>query len=186
MVLFWQEVTVEHSWILSTVWFIYINPIDNFLMTTSVRWLSFYHIFLRFSFSFVNISLSLSLFSQIQAVSDGGKSEHFMCTLTILYMSHFYNLNMSVHDRRKYLISLSFLSVLINGRVCLWMCNRVEHVCTRLWRQQLQPSRHSRWRAWPCQQCAELGRLIWEAAGGPLWGPLLYGELHPTHTSVTL
>lgn len=69
---------------------------------------------------------------------------------------------------------------MINGCVCVWMFCRVEHVCTWLWRQQLQPSRHSGRRDRPSQQCAVLGRLIWEAVGGPLWSPTIHGQTHST------
>lgn len=98
-------------------------------------------------------------------MSDGGKHEK----PTFLRTQHVCAWNDLIQSRSV------MLSVLINGCVCAWMCFRVEHVCAGLWRQQLQSSRDSRRRG---QQCAELGRLIWEAVGGPLWSPTLYGETH--------
>lgn len=71
----------------------------------------------------------------------------------------------------------------MNGCVCVWLRCRVEHVCTGLRRQQLQPSRDTGRRGRPRQQCAELGYLIWEAVGGPLWSPPIYGETQHTWTT---
>ena len=112
--------------------------------------------------------LCFCLYSQSQAVSDGGKHEN----PTFLRTQHVCAGNNLIQSRSV------MLSALINGCVCAWMCFRVEHVCAGLWRQQLQSSRDSRRRGQPCQQCAELGRLIWEAVGGSPWSPTLYGETH--------
>lgn len=134
-----------------------------------------------FFFFFFWCSLSyLSLYSQSQAVSDGGKHEQPTCTLTVPYISHFYKLKHVCARQKQISDSVSFLVMIFCADKWVCVC-RVEHVCAGLWREQLQPSRDSSRRGRRCQQRDELGRLIWETVGGPLWSQPLHGETRSTH-----
>lgn len=71
-------------------------------------------------FPSLSLSPSLPLYSQSQAVSDGGKCEQPTCTLTILYISHFYKLKHVCARQKQISDSVSFLVMLFFADK--WVC----------------------------------------------------------------